>query len=101
YACSLEAAEQSRTFVSEAEKVLGPGDTSAAAEHYLNALELAPREVRALWGLYQIRQREGKHGAALMLLQRLVIVDPNHVAARQELALILFNRGDLAGADLH
>jgi tetratricopeptide (TPR) repeat protein len=62
---------------------------------------LAPRFPAALWILCQLRRRAGHEQAALVLLQRLVAVAPNHVQATQELALLLFQRGDLAGAEHH
>jgi Flp pilus assembly protein TadD len=67
----------------------------------LDVLDMAPRFPSALWILYQIRRRAGHEQAAQALLQRLVAVAPNNVDATQELAMLLFQRGDLAAAEHH
>lgn len=84
-----------------AAKALANGDADAAKARILEALDVAPRLPRALWMLYQIRQRAGQEQAALTLLQRLVAFEPNNVEATQELAMMLFQRGDLAAAEHH
>jgi tetratricopeptide (TPR) repeat protein len=51
--------------------------------------------------LYQVRRRGGQEQAALALLQRLVALQPNNIDATQELAMLLFQRGDLPAAEHH
>jgi tetratricopeptide (TPR) repeat protein len=87
--------------VKGAAMALASGDSVAAEAGILDALDLAPRFPGALWILYQIRRRAGPEQAALTLLQRLVAAEPNRVDATQELALLLFQRGDLAAAEHH
>ena len=84
-----------------AARALASGDAVAAEAGSLEALDIAPRFPSALWILYQIRRRAGHEQAALTLLQRLVAVAPNNVDATQELALLLFQRGDVAAAEHH
>jgi tetratricopeptide (TPR) repeat protein len=84
-----------------AAKALASGDSAAAEVGSLDALDIAPRSSGALWILYQIRRRAGHEDAALALLQRFVAVMPNNVHATQELAMLLFERGDMAAAEHH
>jgi tetratricopeptide (TPR) repeat protein len=84
-----------------AAKALAGGDSVAAEARSLDVLDVAPRFPSALWILYQIRRCAGQEQAALALLQRLVAVAPNNVDATQELAMLLFQRGDLAAAEHH
>ena len=77
------------------------GNAVLAEAQSLDALDIAPRFPAALWILYQIRRRAGHEQAALVLLQRLVAVAPNNVEATQELAMLLFQRGDLVAAEHH
>ena len=67
----------------------------------LDVLELAPGQGGALAVLFHIRRVQGRHMAAQALLGRLVALQPNNVWATQELALLLFGRGDLAAAEHH
>lgn len=65
----------------------------------LDVLELAPGQGGALAILYQIRKASGIYPAAEALIRRLVAIDPNNVWATQELALLLFGRGNLGDAE--
>jgi tetratricopeptide (TPR) repeat protein len=77
------------------------GDFIKAERLCLEVLELAPGQGGALAVLYRIRKATGVRPAAEALLQRLVTLDPNNVWATQELALLLFGKGDFAGAEFH
>ena len=101
FAASPEARERVDILAKCAAKALASGDAVAAEAGCLDVLDIAPRFPSALWILYQIRRRAGREQAALALLQRLVAVAPNDVDATQELALLLFQRGDLAAAEHH
>ena len=97
FAASSEAGKRVDILADRAAKALASGDAVAAEARSLEVLNIAPRFPGALWILYQIRRRAGHEQAALALLQRLVAVAPNNVDATQELAMLLFQRGDLAG----
>ncbi len=64
-------------------------------------LELAPDRPGALSVLYEIRKAQGKAQAAEALIRRIVALDPNNLVATNELALILFGKGNLAEAEIH
>lgn len=100
FAAPPEARERADILASRAAKALAI-DSVAAEAASLDALDVAPRSPSALWTLYQIRRRAGREQAALALLQRLVAVMPNSIDATHELAMLLFQRGDLAGAEHH
>ncbi|HEY6258734.1 MAG TPA: sulfotransferase [Xanthobacteraceae bacterium] len=97
----FESNEQVNGLVIRARQALANGDGAAAERLCLNVLDVAPRLPDALSMLYQIRKRAGQQQAAMALLQRLVEVDPNNADAAQELALLLFQRNDLTGAEQH
>jgi len=84
-----------------ASAALQAGRATEAEPLLLDLLERFPRYSGALALLYQLRRAEGKMAAAEALLHRLVRLEPNNVAATQELALMLFNRGALAEAEHH
>ena len=101
FAAPPEARERVDILANCAAKALANGDSFAAEAASLDVLDIAPRFPSGLWILYQIRRRTGHEQAALALLQRLVAVAPNNVDATQELAMLLFQRGDLAAAEHH
>ena len=75
------------------------GNHTDAEKLCLEVLELAPGQGGALAILYQVRKAAGVLSAAEALIRRLVAIDPNNVWATQELALLLFGRGNLADAE--
>lgn len=77
------------------------GDFVEAERLCLEVLELAPGQGGALAVLYQIRKAEGVFPAAEALVRRLAAIDPNNVWATQELALLLFGKGDHFEAEIH
>ncbi len=77
------------------------GDTPTAERLCLDLLELAPDCIPALARLAQLRQGQGRPDTAEVLLRRIVLLDPNHLAATQDLVLALFTRGNLAEAEAH
>jgi len=87
--------------VGRAVAALEGGDAVAAETLCLNVLNVAPQFSTALWTLYQIRRRGGLDQAAAALLLRLVAVAPNNIDAVQELAALLFERGDVIAAERH
>jgi Flp pilus assembly protein TadD len=101
FAAPPEARERAGILADSAVKALAGGDSFAAEMRSLDVLEIVPRFPTALWILYQVRRRAGQEQAALVLLQRLVAADPNHADATHELALLLFQRGDLVAAEHH
>ena len=101
YNAPFESSEQVNALVIRARQALASSDVAAAERLCLNVLDAAPRLPDALWMLYQIRRRAGQQQAAMVLLRRLVEVDPNNADATQELALMLLQREDLAAAEQH
>ena len=107
--CGLDPAFSAATEITKradilshfAARAFANGDFAAAEAQSLDALDMAPHFPAALWILYRVRRRAGQEQVALILLGRLVAVAPNHVEATQELALLLFQRGDLVGAEHH
>src|ERR1700751_162240 len=101
FAAPPEAIQRADVVANCAAKTFASGNTVLAEEQSFEALDIAPRSPAALWILYQIRRRAGYERAALVLLQRLVAVAPNNGEATQELAMLLFQRGDLIAAEHH
>jgi tetratricopeptide (TPR) repeat protein len=101
YVAPPVASEQASLLVGRATEALASGNAAAAETLCLNALDVAPRLPGALWILYQIRNRAGQQQAATALLKRLVALQPNDVDATQELAMLLFQLGDLIAAEQH
>jgi tetratricopeptide (TPR) repeat protein len=101
FSSAPETTERVDVLANFAVKALASGDLAAAEARSLDVLDIAPRFPAALWVLYQVRRRAGQEKAALVLLGRLVAVAPNHVEAAHELALLLFQRHDLVGAEHH
>ena len=101
FSAQPEAGAKVDVLANSAVKALAGGDVVAAEARSLDVLDIAPRFPTALWTLYQIRRRAGREQAALALLQRLVTVAPNNVEAAQELAMLLFQRGDMTAAEHH
>ncbi|WP_321381185.1 sulfotransferase [Rhizobium sp.] len=79
----------------------GRSEFAQAERLCLEVLELAPGQGGALAVLYQIRKAEGIFPAAEALVRRLAAIDPNNVWVTQELALLLFGKGDHFEAEVH
>ncbi|MGH6828472.1 MAG: sulfotransferase [Rhizomicrobium sp.] len=77
------------------------GELAEAAKICLDVLELAPGQGGALAILYQVRKVAGPASAAEALIRRMVALDPNNVWATQELALMLFGKGNFSEAEIH
>ncbi len=77
------------------------GSDDVAEQLCLETLELLPHQPELLWMLSRVRDAAGEDAAAIVLLGRLVALDPNHLAATQDLALRQLRRGALAEAELH
>jgi TPR repeat protein/tetratricopeptide (TPR) repeat protein len=101
YAATPVISGQLPPLLKTAAEALARGDGAAAESLCFAALDVAPRLPRALWLLYQIRRSSGPETAAMALLERLVMLDPNNVEAVQELALLQFMRRELAIAEQH
>ena len=99
YVAPPDAREALERLVKKAAKALANSNIAAAEKHALEALDKAPRLPGALAILYQARRRAGEDQAALTLLQRLVALEPNNIDATQELAMLLFQKGDLPAAE--
>lgn len=77
------------------------GAVEEAESVCLEVLELAPGQIEALSLLYRIRKAAGQDNAAHTLLRRIVQLHPNTLWATHELAVMLFNRGAIAEAEIH
>jgi Flp pilus assembly protein TadD len=64
-------------------------------------LELAPGQQETLAVLYGICRGQGRDTAADALIRRIVMLNPNHIWATNELALRLLNTGNLGEAEIH
>jgi len=96
-----EASRHLLPLVDRAIALHGQGGLGEAEQICLDVLELSPGQGGALAVLYQIRKATGPLSAAEALVRRLVAVNSNNVWATQELALLLFGKGDLAEAEIH
>ncbi len=104
--CALDGsspgdARAAAALVEQAAAALRAGEIEAAERAVLAALAQAPRHRGGLTLLCGIRRSQGRQSAVAALLQRIVGLDPNDLAATQELALLLFNNGALAEAEHH
>ncbi len=77
------------------------GSDDVAEALCLETLELLPHQPELLWMLSRLRGAAGEDAAVIALLGRLVALDPNHLAATQDLALRQVRRGALAEAERH
>ncbi|HEV2675632.1 MAG TPA: sulfotransferase [Aliidongia sp.] len=96
---SSEASRHLLPLVDRAIELHGKGALAEASVICLEVLELAPGQGGALALLYQIRKVTGPVSAAEALVRRLVALQPNNIWATQELALLLFGKGDFAEAE--
>ena len=97
---SPEASRHLLPLVDRAIELHGKGAFAEASVICLEVLELAPGQGGALAILYQIKKATGPLSAAEALVRRLVTLQPNNVWATQELALLLFGKGDFAEAEV-
>jgi tetratricopeptide (TPR) repeat protein len=97
---SASASQHLLPLVDRAIESHGNGRMAEAEKLCLDVLELAPGQGGALAVLFQIRKAMGVFSAAEALVRRLVELDPNNIWATQELALLLFGKGDLVEAEV-
>ena len=74
------------------------GQSEAAAEHYVNALELDPHHAAALHWLATLRAEQQRYDEMLALLQRFIVLHPNDAAtySNMGIALVFLGRHDEA-----
>ena len=74
------------------------GQLEAAAECYMQALELDPRHAKALRWLGRLRNEQQHYDEALQLFQHLIAIDPSDAVALGNMGIALFylNRSDEA-----
>jgi tetratricopeptide (TPR) repeat protein len=87
--------------VDRATQALRDGATQVAERLALDVLELAPGQTGALAVLFQIRKATGPAAATLVLVRRLVALDPNNFWAVNELTLLLLAKGSTVEAEAH
>jgi Flp pilus assembly protein TadD len=96
-----DAARHLLPLVDEAARTEAAGDFASAERLCLDVLELAPDCIPALGRLCDIRKVQSRPEAAEALLRRIVTLAPNNLVATQDLALMLFGRGNLAEAEVN
>lgn len=96
-----EASRHLLPLVDRAIAIHAKGELAEAAKICLDVLELSPGQGGALAVLYQVRKVTGPGSAAEALIRRMVALDPNNVWATQELALLLFGKGNFFEAEIH
>ncbi|MGB7079083.1 MAG: sulfotransferase [Xanthobacteraceae bacterium] len=87
--------------IDRARTALAAGNAAEAARLLIDLVERFPRHLDALRLLYQLRSAENKVAAPEALLNRIVRLDPNDLAATQALAGLLFGKGALTEAEIH
>ena len=102
----LEAPTQEalQKFAAQAQQAAGAlerGNAAEAERHALAILNQVPCHADALAVLYKIRNATGVKAAAEALLTRLVAINPNILWATNELAMLLFLKGDRDKAEAH
>lgn len=101
YAAPAEESDVIASLFARAQRAFAAGDITAAERLCVNVLDVAPRIPGALWMLYQVCRRAGRGQAAAVLLARVVAIDANNIEATQEMAMLLFQKGDLPAAEQH
>jgi Flp pilus assembly protein TadD len=96
-----EAARHLAPLVERAAEASRQGADPAAERLCLEVLELSPGHPAMLWILSRLREAGGRAEAAEALVGRIVALDPNNVAATQDLTLRLLRRGAIAEAERH
>jgi tetratricopeptide (TPR) repeat protein len=83
-------------YVSEGIRLAGEEKLAAAAEQFVKALQIDPRNTEALYNLGLIRMKWGDLNAAGDSFREVLRINPNHAAAQLRLASILtqFARDD-------
>jgi len=87
--------------VEQARALLANGDAEAGERRLLDLLDRSPANLAGLDLLAALRRAQNRPVAASVLYDRLVVLDPNNLPATQALALLLFERGALAQAEIH
>jgi tetratricopeptide (TPR) repeat protein len=77
------------------------GDLETAAATYIRILKQLPAHIEALFGLAQVRTQQKVSSAAIVLLQRCIKIDPNSLMCSNELAMALYQAGNLHEAEVH
>ena len=74
------------------------GDTTKAAQEYARELELHDTAYRAAFNLARLHQREHRHGAALPLFERAVVINPRFSEGHFYLAKAQLDTGRVEAA---
>src|SRR5271163_931805 len=94
-----ELAAQPADLLREALRCEKGGDLARAAALLDQALALHPDNPAALGAGARMATRQGDRVTAILRLRRLVGVEPKQAAHRLDLAIALYNAGDLAAAE--
>ena len=85
----------------QAQEALNKNDPSDAKKNCISLLNQLPGHVRALQMLYNIVKQEDNQQAAEALIRRVVQLLPQNDWPASELALVLYERGELLEAEQH
>jgi Flp pilus assembly protein TadD len=96
-----EAMRHLLPMVERAQIAAREGRAAEAEQVCREILELAPGQQETLAVLYGICRAQGRDSAADALIRRIVMLNPNHIWATNELALRLLNTGNLGEAEIH
>lgn len=80
---------------------LSEGNSEQALRYFIEVLEQVPCHIRALRMLYKIQSESDNSQAAEALLRRLIHLMPQDDWAYAELAMRLYEKSDLPGAEQH
>lgn len=90
--------DRANRFATDAEKHLAAGDLAKARMEAQNAVQVAPKNVRARYVLAQVAEQNGELGQMLGHLEVVIGEDPTHVASRVKMATLLLYAQDYEGA---
>ncbi len=91
--------ERANKQATAAEQLVATGDFKQARMAAQNAIEVAPKNVKARYVLAQVAEQNGEFGQMLGHLEVIIGEDPTHVPSRVQMATLLLYAQDYAGAE--
>ncbi len=91
--------ERANKDAAAAEQLFAAGDFKQARMAAQNAIEVAPKNVKARYVLARVAEQNGELGQMLGHLEVIIGEDPKHVPARVQMATLLLYAQDYAGAE--
>lgn len=90
--------DRANEYATAAEKYLAAGNLAQARMEAQNAVQVAPKNVRARYVLAQVAEQNGELGQMLGHLEVVIGEDPKHVLARVKMGTLLLYAQDYEGA---